>query len=174
LTDQELIQGFLTGSKHEYAQISEWIAISVRLNSRDSRIDQDDVIADTRLKLLLNFEKGSFRHNSSLKTYVQRVAYKTLVDAIRRQRRVFPLDENAGPADPSNPHSQLEERELLRLVDRGMDILPDNCQKLLEMVLGTTMSTRDIADRLGVTEGAAKTRLSRCRKELIAIVRGLM
>jgi RNA polymerase sigma factor (sigma-70 family) len=174
LTDRELIQGFLAGSKHEYAQISEWIAISVRSNSRDSRIDQDDVIADTRLKLLLVFENDSFRYDSSLKTYVQRIAYKTLVDAIRRRRRVFPLDENSGPADPSNPHSQLEELEQLRLVDRGMDILSDNCQKLLAMVLRTKMSTRDIADRLGVTEGTAKTRLSRCRKQLISIVRGLM
>ena len=157
----------------ENAQILDWIAVCIRSNSQESAIDRDDVIADTRLKLLLILERGDFRYDSSLKTYVQRIAYKTLVDAIRRQRRFFPLDVNAGPEDPSNPHTQLEEKEQLMMLDRGMAMLPENCQYLLEMVLGSKMSTREIAGRLGVTVGAAKTRLSRCKKELIAIMRRL-
>jgi RNA polymerase sigma factor (sigma-70 family) len=171
VTDQELIQGFLAGNKREHAQITAWIAIGVRTISRDIRIDLDDVIADTRLKLLLIFEKGSFRHDSSLKTFVHQVAYKTLIDAIRRQRRLCPLDDIAEPRDPSNPQSQLEEMEQLMLLDRGMAMLSDSCQELLEMVLGAKMSTRDTAAKLGVTEGAAKTRLSRCKKELLSIMR---
>jgi RNA polymerase sigma factor (sigma-70 family) len=174
LTDQELIRGFLAGAKQENAKILDWITICLRSNSQNARIDLDDVIADTRLKLLLVFEKGAFRYDSSLKTFVHGVAYNTLIDAIRRRKRLFPLDDNTEPSDPSNPHTQLEEIEQLVLLDRGMAMLSDDCQRLLEMALVEKLSTEGLAKRLGVTEGAAKTRLSRCKKELISIVRRLM
>jgi DNA-directed RNA polymerase specialized sigma24 family protein len=60
------------------------------------------------------------------------------------------------------------------LLDRGMMMLSDESQELLEKVFSAKMSTRDTAAWLGATEGAAKTRLSRCKKELISIVRRSM
>jgi RNA polymerase sigma factor (sigma-70 family) len=171
LTDQELITGFLKGGKAEYHLVLDWITAMVRSHSWDTRVSSEDVVADTLMKLLLNLRDDSFRVESSLKTYVQRIALYTLVDAERRQRRLDPITNENTLADASTPHSRLETEEELRLIDRALSILPEGCRGLFEMILQERVKYREIAARLGSTEGAIKARLSRCREKMRDIVR---
>jgi RNA polymerase sigma factor (sigma-70 family) len=173
LTDQELIQGFLEGGRTEYLRVREWIITMVRSHLWNDRVTPDDVVADTILKLLLNLRQESFRLESSLKTYVQRITLYTLVDAGRRQKRLDPIaDENALP-DASTPHSLMEYDEKQRLIDRAMSILPEGCRKMFELVLQEGTKYREIAKNIGSTEGAIKTRLSRCRDKMTEIMNSL-
>ena len=74
----------------------EWTSSIIRSHLWDNRVTPEDVQSDTVVKLLLNLREESFRLESSLKTYVQRITLYTLVDAIRRQNRLDPIaDENA-------------------------------------------------------------------------------
>ncbi len=171
MTDQEIIRGFLKGSKREYAEVLGWISAVVHARIWVNRVAPEDAIADTRLKLLLNFRQNTFRLESSLKTYVQRITLYTLVDTIRRQKKYAPLDTEGIPADTTNPHSQLESDEQLALLERAMAILPDTCQALFRMVLQEKIRYKGIASQEGTTEGAIKTRFARCKARLTEIMR---
>ena len=171
LTDQEIIRGFLAGSKRDYAVVLGWITAVVRSRLWSDRVAGDDVIADTRLKLLMNFRENSFRVESSLKTHVQRITLYTLVDAARRQKRLVPLTDENNQAETSDPLSQLQHDEEIDLLERAMAMLPDGCQDLFYKTLYKKMKCRDVAAREGTTEGAIKTRLSRCRDKLSQIMR---
>jgi RNA polymerase sigma-70 factor (ECF subfamily) len=173
LTDQELIQGFLNGRKPEYIRVHGWITAMVRSRLWDNDVAPEDVVADTLLKLLLNLRDESFRLESTLKTYVQRIALYTLVDAGRRKKRVNAVAVENTLFDPSTPHSLLENEEEQQLIDRAMSMLPESCRKMFEMVLQEGVKYREIARRFGSTEGAIKTRLSRCRDKIEEIVRQL-
>jgi RNA polymerase sigma-70 factor (ECF subfamily) len=173
LTDQELIQGFLEGRKPEYIRVHGWITAMVRSRLWDNHVAPEDVVADTLMKLLLNLRDESFRLESTLKTYVQRIALYTLVDAGRRRKRLKPIADGNTLSDPSTPHSLLEDEEEQQLIDRAMSMLPESCRRMFEMALHERMKYREIARRLGSTEGAIKTRLSRCRDRIYEIVRQL-
>ena len=147
-----------------------WITTAVRSRLWSDRVDGDDVIADTRLKLLMNFRENSFRVESSLKTHVQRITLYTLVDAARRQKRLLPLTDQNNQADTGDPLSRLQQDEELDLLERAMSMLPDGCQDLFSKTLCKKMKCRDVAAQEGTTEGAIKTRLSRCRDKLAEIM----
>lgn len=163
LTDQELIQGFLNGGKKEYNQVVSWITAVIRSKLWSERVAADDVISDTTLKLLVNLREDSFRLDSTLKTYVQRITLYTLVDASRRVKRLDPLNNEAPFAEQSNPHSVMEEDERQRLFQRVVGMLPEKCRQLWVMAFEDGLKSVEIAKKIGSSDGAVRTSLSRCR-----------
>ena len=174
MTDSDRIRGFLSGTRPQYDEIVGWITVVVRSHLWEEHVPAEDVIADTVAKLLVALRNGAFRADASLKTYVQQITLYTLVDATRRQRRYVALDATADVCTPGTPLTDLEAREDHARIERALAMLPDNCRELFLLVLEEKLRCREIADRLGTTEGAIKTRLSRCRhkaKELMERMR---
>ena len=173
MTDQELIKGFLNGGKREYNQVVGWISDVVRSKLWAERVATEDVIADTTLKLLLNLREDEFRLESSFKTYVQRITLYTLVDAVRRTRNADRIDSDPPDLDGTTPYSLLEEEEQIQLFRRVVGLLPAKCRQLWFMVFHEQLKCREIAARLGTTEGAVKTALSRCKEKARTIYKEL-
>jgi RNA polymerase sigma factor (sigma-70 family) len=171
VTDKERIEGFLKGSRREHEEIVGWISVVVRSRLWEERVVADDVIADTVMKLLLNFREGTFRLESSLKTHVQRIALYTLVDATRREKRFTAIGARMDPPDPASPQTIMERTEEQEMIRRSMDLLPENCRELLTIVFDQRLTYKEIATLRGTTEGAIKTQLSRCRERIHALVR---
>ena len=165
MTDQELIQGFLKGGKQEYKQVVSWITEVVRSKLWAERVTSDDVIADTTMKLLLNLREDSFRIESSVKTYVQRIALYTLVDASRREKKFNsdPVDDDFAATDTANPHEKLEHDEEAEIFERIVGMMPEKCRHLWEMAFGDKLECKEIGNKLGMSEGAVRTTLSRCK-----------
>jgi RNA polymerase sigma factor (sigma-70 family) len=170
LTDRERIQGFLAGSRPHYDEIVGWITLIVRSRLWEDHIAAEDVIADTVTKLLMIFQDDAFRFDSSLKTYVQQVTLYTLIDATRRQKRFVALDLTVDPPASGTPLADLEKNEEALLVDRIVAHLPAACRALFDLVLDERLTCREIAARMGSTEGAIKTRLSRCRQKAVDLM----
>jgi RNA polymerase sigma-70 factor (ECF subfamily) len=171
LTDQELIQGFLNGGKQEYKQVVSWVTEVVRSKLWAERVAADDVIADTTMKLLLNLRDECFRLESSLKTYVQRIALYTLVDASRRVKNLEPFDDDEPHAQTSNPHSLMEDDEKQRLFQRVVGLLPEKCRQLWVMAFDNDLRSSEIAKKLGSSEGSVRTSLSRCKDQAAEILK---
>ena len=173
MKDNERIQGFLAGTRPHYDEIVGWITTLVRSRLWEEHVPPEDVIADTVSKLLVAFREGTFRSDASLKTFVQQVTLYTLIDATRRQRRFIPLEARSDPPDQDTPLSRLISREEEMLIERVIGLLPEGCRTLFSLVLEERLSCRSIAERMETTEGAIKTRLSRCRQKAAALMRGM-
>jgi RNA polymerase sigma-70 factor, ECF subfamily len=170
VTDKDRIQGFIAGSKAPYDEIRQWITIVVRSRLWTNHVDADDVIADTLARLLIALRDDEFKAGSSLKTYVQQITLYTLIDSIRRQKRLVTLEAGIDPPGYETPYDDLEAKDDAARIDRAIALLPEGCRTLFSLVLEDRLSCREIAKRLGIKEGAVKTRLSRCRQKAATLM----
>ncbi len=89
----------------------------------------------------------------------------TLIDAVRRMRKTDPINDESSDLDEVTPHSLLENKEQMQLFQRVVELLPEKCRQLWIMVLHDRLKCPEIAAKLGSTEGAVKTALSRCKEK---------
>ncbi|CAM3496058.1 MULTISPECIES: RNA polymerase sigma factor [Saccharibacillus] len=131
-----------------------------------SRVTADDLTQDTFVKALRSLDR--FRRESSLKTWLMRIARNTYVNHKRSawMRRVVPSaeiepDRMAASAEKAYL-AEAGERRVWELVFR----LPDKLRETLLLEAHYGMTAREGAELLGIPEGTYKSRLSRARSRM--------
>ena len=114
----------------------------------------------------------SFRGESSFSTWLYRLTTTASIDLLRRENRqkALPLDDadlnldlpDRGPG----PEEAAERGELRRLIEEGLQSLPDEYRAALTLRELHQLSYQEIADALAVDLGTVKSRISRGRKLL--------
>ncbi len=169
-----LVEGFLFGDRAALATVDGWILPVIRHRAWRLRASQEDLHQDIRFKLLGLFERGAFRGQSSLKTYVQAVAKHTCLDALRRAaiRIAAPIDDQAAellPPSRDNPDEGVERSEQTALCYEVLSRLPQPCRHVFQRILEQERSYEEIAHELSISVGTVKSRLARCRDRAIAL-----
>jgi len=97
------------------------------------------------------------------RAWVYRIATNTAYDELRRRRLVrwLPLKEMDRPlASPSRPEETTIESDAVQL---ALSTLPQGQRAVLVLYSVQGYSTKEIAQMLGISQGAVKTRLCRSR-----------
>jgi len=166
--DRILIQGYLNGNQKEFFEISGWINTVVKNDYWGLKDHWADILQDVRMKLYLNLKQETFRHSSSLKTYVYRVAKYTCIDYLRKKYRTENVDISTVEIEDQNNNFlslvQREQREILRIIFLK---LSERCRTTLKLVFLKQLSYKKIALQLKIAEGTVKSRVSRCIEEAI-------
>lgn len=165
--DLQLAADFVGGRQRAVEAIDRWLARAAGPFRRRLGADMEDVLQEVRIEVLRLVRQGSFRGQSSLKTYLWQVTAHTCIDALRRRaRRPAPdvLDEGEplAAADPS-PLDRVLARETDQSLLAVLERASAPCRELWSLVLAG-LSYREISARLGVTEGALRVRALRCRQ----------
>jgi RNA polymerase sigma-70 factor (ECF subfamily) len=139
-----------------------------------SDLDAEDVTQDVLLQVVRNLP--SFRGESAFPTWLHRVTVNAALLHRRRTARLVPtvtepLDDVAGDTSPQSagrrwlrsPVNQLLERETIALVERAIAGLPDGYREALVGADVEELPNQVVADRLGLTLPALKSRLHRAR-----------
>jgi RNA polymerase sigma-70 factor, ECF subfamily len=117
-----------------------------------------------------------FRGDASERTWLYRIAHNIAISAaVRRNRRKrnlssYALDldwQSASSFDPEAASLEAERRRLLAEAVRRIS----GVDKQIVMLYLEDLSNREIADVVGISEGAVATRLSRARLTLAEIIR---
>ena len=127
----------------------------------------------------------NFRAESRFSVWLYRLTYNICIDFLRKKKRKpeLPLAVSDGDGDGGyleleipdtryEPSSEAERHELREAVDKGIAALPENHREILVMRELTGMSYEQIAHTLNINEGTVKSRLSRARQRLAAILDG--
>lgn len=136
--------------------------------------EEDDLEQTVLLDLLSALREERFRARSSLKTYVRTYVHHKCIDRIRaRRRRQFLSVEDEDLEDPRGVTDEVfvsreEARRLLRLLDQ----MPQQCRELWSC-LEEGLTYQEMSERLGVSEGALRVRVSRCRQRAAELRRAL-
>ncbi|WP_246281426.1 RNA polymerase sigma factor [Saccharibacillus qingshengii] len=131
-----------------------------------SRFAADDLTQDTFIKALRSLD--GFRRESSLKTWLMRIARNTYINHKRSafMRRVVPsaeVEPDASAASAEKEYlAEAGERKVWELVFR----LPDKLRETLLLEAHYDMTAREGARLLGIPEGTYKSRLSRARSRI--------
>lgn len=123
-----------------------------------NRADAEDITQDVFVKV---FKKvGSFRGDAKLSTWVYRITMNTCLDFLRRRklRQTVPLDE--GTSAGSRPIG------IGPLIESALPKMPEGYRQVFVLYDIQGLKHSEIAEVLGITEGASKSQLHRARAHL--------
>lgn len=142
-----------------------------------------DVLQDAYLKAFTHLK--SFEGGEKFLPWVKQIAANTARDRLRRKTPALfgelTADETQTPAEeriPDErpaflPEASLDAAETQRLIREILDGLPDDQRAVVGMYYYEELSVREIAEALGVSESAVKSRLLYARRKIEARVRDL-
>ena len=120
---------------------------------------------------------GEVRPLGQVYTWLYRIAVNHCFNKLRRRKLVRFLRFETDPEEPGapafdppdagpDPISALEARRRWQAVRRAIDRLPANQRSVLVLVRLEGLSYRQIAEVLGITEGAVESRLFRAMRRI--------
>jgi RNA polymerase sigma-70 factor, ECF subfamily len=172
--DAAVLSGFLSGHSESHARVDRWILEALRTQAFSLGSDTEDVAQEVRRKLLISFRDERFRGESSLRTYVWKVAQRAAIDHARtRRRRIAPVPLEWEPvSDQEGPDAGLFLASRRTVFQKLMASLGEECRRLWELIFFEDLPYAEVARRLGITEGNVKVRALRCRNRAKEIYRG--
>lgn len=168
-TDEELVARAIRGDSESFNQlVQRWerpiYALAYRTIGRDE--DARDVCQETFLRAFRALP--GFRGQAKFSSWLYRIALNLCHDWIRRERRalVVQLPEDvdlmdlAAAAEGSESIEDLVARaDLARLVERAMDVLPEEQRTAIVLKEYHGLTFQEIADVVGCPLSTVKTRL---------------
>jgi RNA polymerase sigma-70 factor (ECF subfamily) len=172
-SDAELIARAREGDDRAFGILVERYESAVAATAIGMLGDGDDA-DDVGQETFIRFHRalGSFRGESSLKTYLVHIAMNLSLNALRRRRRLLARfvsrDEHEvdAPAPAVGPDGEVDAAELRAFVRTAVGRLTEKHRAVVVLRMFQECSTRDAARILGVPEGTVLSRLSRAMKEL--------
>lgn len=178
--DIRLVEGLRAGAEWAYEDLivrfhQPVYALALRLLS--GQTEASDVVQEVFIKVFRNI--GSFRGQSSLKTWIYRITVNEVHNArrwfFRHRRREVELDAN--PSDERDRKEALPDRgrsPFEKAVDHEQQILIENALAKINPIFRECVILRDIMDLsyeeiagvLGLTLGTVKSRILRGREAL--------
>lgn len=178
----ELIRRILGGDRNAFSALCAMYAARLHafvLKRVHNREDTQEIVQDVFVRVSQNLE--TLKASERLLNWMFSIASQLIVARYREHRThleytsvdgVSALHEEASLTAYRVSQQQAEENELLEIVSRAIDILPDLDRKVMRCA-GFGMSYREIAHELVVTEAAVKHRLYRARRRVKELVDGM-
>lgn len=179
LTNNELLDGLRKGLPSAFRQLVEdhqRKVINICFRFVNQREQAEDLAQETFVEV--HRSVSSFRGESSLSTWIHRIAVSKSVDHVRRKgrtkrggllKRFLRLDDEADqvPSPSSDrPDSQLEEKERHRVLQQALDNLPKNQRVAFVLSKYDGMSYQEIADLLKLSLSAVESLIHRAKGSL--------
>lgn len=135
--------------------------------------DAEDAVQEAYVNAFTHL--ATFRGDSSLSTWLSRIVMNEALGRLRTRRPMAEFVEVETPSQAAeiiqfpntvrtDPERTMAQRELLRLVERVTDELPDVYRTVFVTRVIEGMSVEDTAELLGIRIETVKTRLHRARK----------
>jgi RNA polymerase sigma-70 factor, ECF subfamily len=175
--DAELVRRALTRDETAFRTIME------RNNRRLYRIargilrndsEAEDVVQEAYVKAFTHL--GGFRGDSSLATWLSRITMNEALGRLRRERQPVDLETFEAQRTEAqiikfpqmvasdDPERTMAQREILQLVERATDKLPEIFRIVFMTRAIEGMSVEETAELLGLQPETVKTRLHRARR----------
>jgi len=149
---------WFTDLYHRYHKAMEQIAISILKNQSDA----EDAVQNAFLQVIRHFDKLSEIPYSKVNFWLISIVRNEALMLLRKRRPTAPLEDWDGAV----PEGPLDYADIVELFAQ----LPDTYRIALEMRLLLDCPNKEIAKRLGISEAAVKTRISRGRELLRRLV----
>jgi len=126
----------------------------------------EDAAQETFIQAWLKLK--SYRPQSSLKTWLYRIAVNTAIDMLRKEKRILPSeidDLNLRDSNPG-PETLAANSEQTEMVQEAVLALPDASRAVLVLREFEGLSYKEIAESLEIPVGTVMSRLNYARKLL--------
>jgi RNA polymerase sigma-70 factor (ECF subfamily) len=138
------------------------------------RQDAEDEVQNACAKAYIHI--GTFQRDAKFSTWLSRIVVNQCLMRLRQRRRArfVYIDDTVTEAAPKldlpdgkdTPETSLARSELSQILHREIGRIPPILRKPFLLREMEKLSLPEVADRLGISEAAAKSRLLRARREL--------
>ncbi len=170
------VEALKRGDKAAFAQVVELYAdrlYNLALKLTGDPLEAEDVLQETFLSAYRNI--GQFEGRSNVGTWLYRIAYNAaMMQRRKKQPETVSIDEPLTLDDGEDvprqffdwcclPESDLLSSEALEYMNRAIQMLPEALRSVFVLRDIEGLSTAEVADVLGLTIPAVKSRLHRAR-----------
>jgi RNA polymerase sigma-70 factor, ECF subfamily len=143
-------------------------AVLVRLSARilGSVADAEDVVQESYVKAYRALTAGQFDARSSVKTWLHRIVTHASIDALRARARRPTTEDHFDDSLGWDAAAQTEARVALAELAHWLDQLPPEQRAAIVLKSVEGLSSGEVAEMLGSTEGAVEQLLVRARSTL--------
>jgi RNA polymerase sigma-70 factor (ECF subfamily) len=173
--DHDLIARTAQGDRDAFAELMrrhEDMVFAVCLRIMTNREAALDAVQETFITLFRKADR--FRGDSSVSTWLYRVATNTCLDQLRKQRRraADPLPEHHDPADAAagDPFSSVELRPS---IEAALATIPEEFRAAVVLSDVHGLGMDEISRILDVPVGTVKSRIYRGRRQLAEVLGNL-
>jgi RNA polymerase sigma-70 factor (ECF subfamily) len=167
------------GNHEEFSRVVETYSNKVyRLATKmlNNQLDAEDVLQETFIKAYRGIK--SFDGRSKISTWLFRIATNEALMILRRKQPNFlsidePVETEEGEQEPVQivdwcclPENEYLSDETRVRLNAAVQTLPDNLRVVFLLRDISDLSTHEVAEVLGLSDTAVKTRLSRARLRL--------
>jgi RNA polymerase sigma-70 factor (ECF subfamily) len=177
LKEQELISSVLNGDNDAFKEIvrkyEPRVAATV-IGMLGHGPEAEDIGQETFVRLYQSLHK--FRGESSLATYITRIAINLSLNEIRRRgrrRQIYLTNSEEKIERLADPGNYSEQKEMGELIYRGLQKLPAKFRSVIVLRLIDGYSTEETAKILNLPVGTVLSRLSRAQIKLKTILEPL-
>lgn len=171
---QELIDRFLQEEREAVATVEDWITKAAYPFRRRLDFQWEDVLQEIRLEVIRSLRAQRFRGDSTLKTYLWRVAGYVCINHVRRLSQWRTADCEGllerRPSPEVDPLARVLRQEAEQVRLEVVAQMPEDCRSLWRLIL-QGRSFRQIGELLGASEGSLRVRAWRCRRKAVEAVR---
>jgi len=170
---QQLINGIKQGDVAAFEELYKQYYIFLCLIAEHivrNPSDAEEIVSDVFVKLWNIREKIEII--TSIKAYLVKAVHNTSINFLERSKISDKLTDCLDNSDykllawdSDYPLGQLYEKEIMNILDRGINTLPDACRQIFILSRNENMKYSEIADKLGISVNTVKTQMK------IALVR---
>lgn len=187
MTERELLERAKRGDYQAFLKLiepHERRIYNLALRITGNREDAEDVLQETLLNVLENLQ--GFRGDAAFGTWIYRIALHNALRVVQQRKRLETVSleqlvaeekEDEGPlprpeliAEWHDPEEVTERHELRRLLKEALQQLPETYRSVFVLRDMEGLSTKEVAQVLGISEANVKVRLLRARLKLREIL----
>ena len=168
-TLETAVDRVLSGDRAAFQQIVDATSQKlVRLGARimGNQADAEDVVQEAYVKAFRALTAGHFERRSSASTWLYRIVVNGAIDAKRGRARRHESSDDVQVEPGWDGAAFAEARLALGELDQWLDALPAEQRAALVLQTMEGLNNTEIAQVLGVSEGAVEQRLVRARATL--------
>jgi RNA polymerase sigma factor (sigma-70 family) len=174
MKEKELIDTFLMGINPGFVTIQKWIDAIILAHAWGDKLDAQEIRQEVMSIVYQNLREGKYR-GEGLKTYINSICKNNCLMSLRRSYRIkdVSIEDNEICSQDLNPGEQILQKEEYLIFRKVFEKLGFICKRILILKFIHSRSHREIADRLKISEGAARVRLLRCLEKARDLKKGM-
>jgi RNA polymerase sigma-70 factor (ECF subfamily) len=164
---QQLINGIKNGDVVAFEELYREYYIFLCLIAEHivrNPSDAEEIVSDVFVKLWNISEK--IENITSIKAYLVKAVYNTSINLLERSKLRNKLTDSLTNSDyellaweSDYPLGQLYEKEIINILDHGINNLPEGCRQIFLLSRNEDMKYNEIADKLGISVNTVKAQM---------------
>lgn len=127
-----------------------------------SEDDAKDVLQEVFILAFKNINK--FEEKSTFSTWIYRIAINACIKKIKEKKTTPLVTDNSEPIETIE--NAIDKKEIKKIIEKEIESLPDIYKVVFILKEIEGLSTKEIAEKLGISLAATKARLHRARLKL--------